>query len=474
MSETFELAVIGAGPAGLEAALSASAAGVSTALVDSAPQAGGQYAKPLPAAFKSAQKTGAEKEGAALIERLAASSVTCIFDALVWGIFKEENGEGWVVCLYGPDAPKRLHARKLILANGAYDTPVAFPGWTLPGVITCGAALTLLKNQRVAPFRRALLTGSGPLLLSAAAHLVDAGVEVAGVCEANRLKPQAIFYAPTMLREWHRLEEGAQYLATLLRARAPYKLGWCVVEARGEAQVEEAVIARLDQNGVPLPGTQQSLKVDGVVCGYGLTPNHGLARMIGCQFEYRPERGAWVARRDETLQTNLPGVYLAGDGSEVNGAENARLEGRVAGSAVALETGHLRQREADEFFRKARPALAQGRRYGHMLAEIFPIKPGLISLAHDDTLICRCEEITLGEVKAAVAAGARTLGEVKMITRTGMGNCQGRTCERAVAGALLQQLAGQPATPTSVGTFTTRPPLHPLPLGAFLEPEERS
>jgi NADPH-dependent 2,4-dienoyl-CoA reductase/sulfur reductase-like enzyme len=162
---------------------------------------------------------------------------------------------------------------------------VAFPGWTLPGVITTGAALILVKNQHVAPAKRVLVTGSGPLLLSAAAHLIQAGVEVAAVCECNRLFPKGISFLPSLLGQGRRLEEGIQYFSTMLRGKAPYKMGWSIVEARGEDQVEEAVIARLDERFAPVARTEQVVKVDGVVTGYGLTPNTGLARMIGCQME---------------------------------------------------------------------------------------------------------------------------------------------------------------------------------------------
>ncbi len=472
MSETYELAVIGAGPAGMEAAITASESGVKTIIVDHYPQAGGQYYKPLPSTFLAARKNKTEREGDFLANLLEGLPVTRVYNTLTWGIFKEESGEGWLVALYGPQAPKFIHARILVLANGAYDTPVAFPGWTLPGVITCGAALTMLKSQRVAPAKRAMVTGTGPLLLSVAAHLVEAGVEVTGVCESNRLFPRGLFYGPTMLGQWNRLTEGAQFLSTMVRGKAPYKMGWSVVEARGTDHVKEVLIARVDKNGVPVPGTEQAVEVDTVVCGFSLTPNTGLARMIGCQFEYRPEKGGWIPVRDKTMRTSLPGVYMAGDGAGIGGAENARLEGRIAGAAAAVETGHLTTEKAGEIYGKISPDLAQQRRFGRLLGDLFTPRPGLISLANDETILCRCEEITLGEVKAAVADGARTIGEVKMITRTGMGNCQGRMCERSVAGAIVQALAAQNVTPEAVGMYSIRPPLHPLPVEFLAEASE--
>ncbi len=472
MSETYELAVIGAGPAGLEAAVTAAEAGVKTVLVDNFPQPGGQYYKSLPAAFSASKKSDPEKEGEILAQMINGLPVTRIYNALTWGIFKEESGPGWLISLYGPAAPKQIHARLLVLASGAYDTPVPFPGWTLPGVITCGAALILLKNQRLAPFKRALLTGTGPLLLSGAAHLIEAGVQVLAVCETNRLKPGAVLYGPTMLREWQRLEEGTRYLSTMVHGKTPYKMGWSVIEAHGLDHVEEAVIAKLSNSGIPIPGTQQTIQVDTVVCGYGLTPNNGLARMIGCDFEYQPRKGGWVIRRDQTMQTSLPDVYAAGDCAGIGGAENSRLEGRIAGTAAALATGHINSQKAGQFYNRIKSDLTQQRRFGKLLGDLFSPQPALISLAHEDTLLCRCEEVTLAEVKAAVAAGARTIGEVKMVTRVGMGNCQGRMCERSVVNAIIQQMIQEHATPETVGMFTIRPPLQPLPIGILAEADQ--
>jgi len=465
MSETYELGVIGAGPAGMEAVIAASEAGVRTVIVDGLLQEGGQYYR------KSITASGSddEKERNILVERLADAPAARIFNALTWGIFKEEKGEGWLVGLYGPSSPKWLHVRTLVLANGAYDTPVAFPGWTLPGVMTSGASLILTKSQHVAPGRRALVVGSGPLLLSSAAHLIEAGVEVVGVCETSRIFTKGILYAPIMLGQLRRVGEAIQYLRLLSSKKVPYLTGWSILEARGKDHVEEALIAKVDSQGFPIAGTTQTKRVDTIVCGFGLTPNTGLARMIGCKMEYQPKIGGWIPVRDSMLQTSLSGIYVAGDGAGIRGAENARLEGRLAGMAVALQTGHLSGQQAAKFFHRIGPGLARQRRFGRLLGELFPPQRGWISLARGDTLLCRCEEVSLDEIKTAIANGARTLGEVKMVTRVGMGNCQGRMCERSVVETIIQALVAEGATPESVGMYSIRPPLHPLPISFLAE-----
>jgi NADPH-dependent 2,4-dienoyl-CoA reductase/sulfur reductase-like enzyme len=470
MSVTYELAVIGAGPAGMEAAIIASEAGVKTVVIDSYPQSGGQYFKAMPAAFSASERGGAEVEGDALAKRLAGSPVTRFLDTLVWGIFEEETkGEGWMLALHGPDAPKEIRAHTLIFANGAYETPVAFPGWTLPGVINCGAALILVKTQRVAPGKRALVTGTGPLLFSAAAHLIAAGVEVVGVCENTRLFPKGILYAPIMLGQWGRLVEGIKYFSTMMKGGTPYKTGWSVIEARGKDHVEEAVIAKIDDNGVPMAGTEQTVAVDTVVCGYGLTPNIDLARMIGCKLEYNPKKGGWIPVRDVTLQTSLDGVYVAGDGGGIGGAENSRLEGRIAGTAVAQKSGHLNSQKAEATYASMRSALAQQRRFGRLLGDLFSPKLGLTSLSRDETLICRCEEITKKQILAAIEGGCESVIWVKRATRAGMGMCQGRSCGRQVAHLIAQKI-GQ-----DLGTLvpdTQRPPERPIPLEVLIETDK--
>jgi thioredoxin reductase/bacterioferritin-associated ferredoxin len=469
MSEIYELAVIGAGPAGMEAAIAASVAGVKTVIIDGLSREGGQYYRKPATAFTASRKTVVEKEGDLLTERLVGAPAAKIYNALTWGIFKEEEIEGWLIGLYGAEAPKWVHARTLVLANGAYDIPVAFPGWTLPGVITSGAALILVKSQGVAPGQRALVTGSGPLLLSAAAHLIDAGVEVVGVCETTRLFPKGIVYAPVMLGQPRRMQEAMQYLSLLLRKQVPYRTGWSILEVHGKEHVEEALIAKVDSKGIPLSASIRTERVDTVVCGFGLTPNTGLARMMGCKMEYQPVNGGWVPLRDPMLQTSLQGVYMAGDGAGICGAENARLEGRLVGTAIALLTGHLSNQEAEKIIKRISPELARQRRFGRLLGELFSPKPGWTSLARDETQLCRCEEVNLAEVKAAVANGARTLGEVKMVTRVGMGNCQGRMCEHSVVGAIMQACSKEKASPDSVGMYSIRPPLHPLPMDFLAE-----
>jgi NAD(P)H-nitrite reductase large subunit len=254
------------------------------------------------------------------------------------------------------------------------------------------------------------------------------------------------------------------------RGKTPYKTGWSIVEAHGKDHVEEAVIAKVDINSVPIAGTEQTVKVDTVVSGFGLIPNTDLARMIGCKLEYNSKKGGWVPVRDETLQTSLPGVYMAGDGAGIGGAENSRLEGRIVGVAAAVRVGKMSIRKAEEINRKMKPELAQQRRFGRLLGDLFSPKPGLSSLAHDETIICRCEELNKKEILAAIADGGESVTWVKRMTRAGMGMCQGRSCGRQVAQLIAQQNSLDPG---QVLPDTQRPPERPIRLEILEENTER-
>lgn len=464
-----DVVVIGAGPAGLSAALAAAELGVEVYLIDSYPRPGGQYFRQLPTEFRATASTARQRTAAALLARLARPNLKVLTETLVWGIY-EDN----LLTLAGTQAPTRLQARAVILATGAYDRPVAFPGWTLPGVMTAGAAQTMLKHQRLLPGQRILLAGTGPLQLAVAAGLVWGGAAVAAVLEGNpHLLKAGLSRAWSMGGQSARLAEGFTYARTLWQAGVPYRLGWGLVRAVGTPAggVTGAVIAKLDSAWRPIAGSEQTIACDTICVGYGLVPATELSRLAGAEHAYWPELGGWTPVRDQFKQTSVPYLYAVGDGAGIGGAPLAQLEGRLAGLAAAhrlrdnrLTTPQLAERLTQELKQVAREQKFQ-QLYGHL----FTPGPGLAELADDETVICRCELVKLAEVKAAIALGADAVSAVKGLTRTGMGDCQGRMCGLLVA-AQVARLTGRDVA--AVGSYTVRPPIHPLPLELLAEAVE--
>jgi len=461
-----ELAVVGAGPAGLAAALAAARAGVHVTLVDEYPTPGGQYLKGASHPDAAPPVFATERRGRALLRELAAMDVDLRSETLVWGI--EIEIEGLRLALHGPDGSGWLEPQAVVVATGARELVIPFPGWTLPGVMTLGAAQILTKEYGVLPGQRVLLAGSGPLLLPTAKELARRGAEVVAALEATHLS-QWSRHAPAVWGNWERLREGWGYLRAMQRARVPYRFGRTVVRALGGEQLEAAVVARLDRQGRPIPGSEDTVAVDTLCLGFGLLPNVELTQLAGCAHRFDPTRGGWVPTLDERLETSIAGLFVAGETTGVDGAGAAMLEGRLAGLAAAHKLGRVSEGELTRQLAGATNTRRRLRRFGTLLNCLFAPRPGLDAITTDDTLICRCEEVTAGQIRAAVRQGARELDAVKTWTRAGQGPCQGRTCSPLLA-RLIARETGRPVA--DAGTLHVRPPLKPVPLGALTLEEQ--
>lgn len=454
-----EVAVLGAGPAGIAAALAAARAGARVTILDESPAPGGQIYRQPPDAFRLRRPEALGKEYARaqqLTRELAASSAQFLPATMVWGVEADKT-----LLLYREGGgASALKAEALIVATGAYDRPIAFPGWTLPGVWTAGGAQAMLKSQRILPGRRVLVAGAGPLLLPVAKALVEAGATVAGVVEATTRLEWAL-HSHRMLGHWERMGDAVRYEAALLRARVPRFFGHVVVRAEGADRVERATIAAVDRQWRPRPGSERTFDVDLLCIGYGFLSSMELPRLLGCELRYHGAQGQHLPRHTAEMESSVPGVFVAGETTGIGGADLALAEGRLAGLAAAHLLGHPWGAE-----RQQEMVAAQARRrhqlgFARILDELFAMRPGIHELAAPDTPLCRCEEITVAEVQAAVRRGARTVRAVKGATRVGQGPCQGRICHTLVA-HLVARETGRPVG--EVLDITPRPPIKPVPL----------
>lgn len=336
--KSIDLAVIGAGPAGLSAAVTASRAGLEVALIDERPAPGGQYlggAEP--------PVTACERRGRALLDQLPGCAVDWHGGTLVWDLSASLQ-----LSLYGPRGAEQIRARAVIVAGGGRELVLPFPGWTLPGVMTAGAAQLLVNKYGVLPGRRALVAGAGPLLLPAACALARMGAQIHTVLEVTR--PASRFLrAPARglsAANWERAWEGWLYLTALRRARVPYLFGWAVVRALGEGRLEAAVLAKVDDSGRVTVGTERTAIVDVLCVGHGLLPNTDLTQAAGCAHHWDPALGGMAPVLDSNLETNVPGLYVAGESGGIGGASVAMVEGQMAALLCAAGMGRAdRSRE---------------------------------------------------------------------------------------------------------------------------------
>lgn len=439
---TPDVLVVGGGPAGLAAALASAEAGLDVVLLDERSKLGGQYFK-QPATEYGVEEDALDhqyQQGRALIEQVRASSVTVLLGATVWGAFSPDR-----LHAAGKDARWVLRPRRLIIATGAYERGVPVPGWTLPGVLSTGAAQNLLRSSQVSPGSRVLVSGNGPLNMQVAAEMARAGVTVVALAELADLRRPAnaalsvrmLAAAPSLVRD------GAGYLASLARARVPVLSRSAVIRVEGAPSVMSATVAKIDAEGRTVAGTERQFAVDAVCVGFGFLPSNEIARSLGCRHRYDSLRGGLVVDCDHTGRSSLPSVWVIGDSAAIAGAKVAGAVGVLAGHAVVADLGALAPRPLTKQMRAARRSLARHRRFQHALWQLYAAPVLWDQLAEPDTIICRCENLSLGQVEAGLSPALHSAGALKRVTRVGMGKCQGRYCGPVVT-ELASRKSGKP------------------------------
>ncbi len=460
-----DFAIIGGGPAGMAAAVVAERYGMKTCLIDEQPRMGGQIYRQPPSDFLvSLWLPGVTyAKGKALIARAQAlASVKHIAPATVWGCFRASDGVADAahdVLFHDDQTAGRVSARHVLIATGCYEAPVAFPGWQLPGVMGAGAVQTLLKSQRVAAGRSIVLAGSHPLLFVVAQQLLAAKIEIAAVVFAQPLGAvwRLVRALPTAVTGLRQLLNTAMTLAALRRAAVPVFYGHAVVEALGARGLEAVRIRCLTT------GTSREINCDALGVCYGFLPSSELARQCGAEHRWASE-GGWVTQTDEFLRTSIPGILVAGELTGVAGAEAAAVSGEIAATGAAMDQGRIAISDLEPHMRTLQRRLARLRRFATLLATLSTPDAGLLdTLAQRSTLICRCEDILRGQIEDAVRAdsGVSSASTVKLLTRAGMGFCQGRMCEINVRRIIAKE---RHIPLAQVPGYVTRPPIKPIPI----------
>lgn len=420
-----DVLIIGGGPGGMTAGAIAAELGAEVVVLDDRARPGGQYYK-QPAALAqrppSLVRDRQYADGKRLIERLERAGAHVTPGVEVWGAFADgviAASNGRTTTLFRP--------KRLVVATGAYERAVPFPGWTLPGVITTGAAQTLLRAHGVLPGRRILVAGNGPLNLQVALELQRAGAEVVAIAqEATSLSWRAILPASGMLSAAPRLAaRGIALLASLRAAGVP------VLGARNIVSVERAddgLRVSLRCVAVDRVDHEQTFDVDTVCLGFGFLPNSEILRLLGCRHRYVHKQGALHVERNRELETSVAGVYAIGDCCGLRGAPTALQEGIVAAVSAVASLGLPVPRAARRSLVQARFHLRRHRAFQSALWSLFRAPVRGCEFATATTPVCRCECVTLADVKRAIDDGCSTPADIKRRTRLGMGACQGRYC----------------------------------------------
>lgn len=453
--DSVDLAIIGAGPAGMAAAVAADAAGLSVAILDEQPSPGGQIYRAITAggAARGAILGQDYLRGAGLAEALARSGARHLAGATVWRI--DRAGEGLRVVHSRDFRAAVLDARALVLATGALERPVPLPGWTLPGVMTAGAAQILLKASGVVP-EGAVLAGAGPLLYLVAVQLVRAGRPPRAIVDTAAGAAGLLAAAPRLpaaLAGWRTLAKGLGLLATLRRAGVPHHRGArdLAIEGAGRAEVLRFVAG----------GRSHAIAAATVLLHQGVIPNTQASRALELAHVWDEGQRAFRPATDAWGESSSPGIFVAGDGAGIAGAVAAEHAGRLAGLAAAHRLGAIDGARRDREAAPCRRALAAERALRPFLDVLYR-PPAAILRPADGTIICRCEEVTAGQLRGWAGQGAIGPNQAKAFGRCGMGPCQGRFCGPTVT-EILAEVHGQ--DPAAIGALRIRPPLKPVTLG---------
>lgn len=454
--ESTDLLIVGAGPAGMAAAVAARKLGLNVIVVDENSEPGGQiYRRVLGNAAREHRSRLLGPDylaGRALAEAFMASGANFRPQTTVFEIANDGSAS-----LLGPsEGGYVVRASAVMIATGAYERALPIPGWTLPGVMTAGAAQTMLKTSGQIPSGPVVLAGGGPLLWYVAAQLRGAGAEVTTVLSFTAMASY-LRHAGAALAAWRNaadLLKGARWMAGM-------HLGDCRVR-HGVRLTGITGSAPNLQLHYEAGGASHVAQAATVLLHADVIPNIQASKSLGLEHDWDPARHCWQPRLDPWGVSSCPAILVAGDGAGIAGAKDAARGGTLVALGLAARLGLISGEQRDA---QAAPLLAQRaheRRLRSYFDRLFAPPPWVMVPADDATLVCRCEAVTAGEIRAAAQLGAHGPNQVKAYVRAGMGACQGRMCAQTVAAVIADEL-GLPAE--QVPTQRVRPPLKPVHLG---------
>lgn len=455
----YDIVIVGAGPAGMAAATEAAGVGAAVLLLDDQATPGGQIYRAIEAI---SERRGAilgkdYVSGRGLVETFRKSGGDYVSGATVWQV-TDQREVG-----YSANGKARLvRAPFILIATGAMERPFPVPGWTLPGVMMAGAAQTMLKTSGIAA-EDAVFAGSGPLLYLVAYQYLKAGVRIAALLDttprSNRLA--AMTHLPGALRRLDLLSKGRRWLSEIKASGIPIIDQVTGLEISGNGAVD-AVTYKTHAGG------SGAFKTSHVLLHQGVVPNVNLSMASGIDHIWNDRQLCWQPKTDSWARTNIEGLLVAGDGGGIGGALAAEASGRIAALGAMEAIGKIDEKKRNANVASARHVLKQEQQFRPFIDTWFRPSDHFRVPENDKTIVCRCEELTLGDLKEVITIGLAGPNQLKSFCRAGMGPCQGRFCGLTVQELIARQ-TGRHAS--DVGYYRLRPPIKPLTLNELADLE---
>lgn len=447
----YDVIIIGAGPSGVKSALTCSKKGLKVLIIDSNGNSGGQiYRAPPKSYIKKSKKTLEEN----LIqikfsEDLKRNNIDTAYNHTVWQV-----SPGFKIDAFNENGTIQWNTKNLIVATGTYEKIIPFDGWTTPGVIGLAASTILLKAHQTIPGNKIVLAGNGPLLISVAYYILKFGGKVDAIVDTSS-KFEWIKSMISLIFNPKNFIQGISWILKIIFSRVPIYSNSLINKV---FKIENGISVEI-QN---IKNKQiKKLTTEVLAVGHGLTPSTDISRLLKINHTYNDLKGGWIPRLDKYFRSSMQGLYITGDGAGISGAIPAEDKGELAAYALLKDQNIISEKE---FTNKTSRIIKRLNRYeifAKGIAKLNFTPKDLINNISENTILCRCEDITKRDIINAVNNGAKNLNQIKSWTRFGMGPCQGRTCQYSVAKVASEELK---CNVKDLGYLTGRTPLRPFPL----------
>ena len=462
LKDKYDVIIVGSGFSGIVAASRLAEADLDILVVDENLHIGGQLLRKIPESLgenAAYHPDYTKKIGYRFIESCKRQKIQILNRTRVLGIYPDNR----ILLEIEETSSKQLSFETILMATGARERFLPFKGWTLPGVVSTGLLQVMMKSNGVLPARNMVIGGSGLFLYAAAYEFLKNKGTLLGLYEQTGMLGK-IKMVPTLLGQVPKMVEGVRYMSKIVLSGVIPQFRRRVVEARGNGCLEEVVVARTDAEGHPVVGSEKIIKADGLAVGYGFVPNIELPQLAGCPLEYLEERGGWVVKVDDQMRGNGDHVYCAGEPTGIGGAFKSITEGEIAALSILNRFGKVAAADFQTKLAKLIRERDHHLQFGKYFNSLYQVTPRMLLDVPDEVIVCRCEDIQMGELRQAVKDGYTTPSALKVAVRSGMGNCQGRTCGPVIYD-LMSLLTGKPHE--EAGAFSVRPPVKPATIGSM-------
>ena len=462
-AEKYDVAIIGGGPAGMSAASILAEHSVKTLLIDENGRLGGQLWR------GSAKPAGVSRFINPLNNKINLPATTGYHNgsllvhssACVLGVFPDNN----ILLSSKEEGIKEIKAKNILFATGAREKVRPFEGWTLPEVMTVGAAQILLKNHQILAASEILINGTGPLIYLLAGNILSRNGRISALLDRSTFT-SLLAATRVMGGQLSKLGQGCSSLGYLLKNRVLPKYRRQIIKAENKGDLIEATTVEISSDGTIVSGSSRQYKTQIIAVTNGFVGNIELPQVAGCELEYSSAKGGWFVTVDSSMETSVNTIFAAGEITGIAGGDKAVTEGRLAALSILHQSGRMSKRDFDN---KQKPLLIkrkQYQRFGTYLNHQWAIPSKEWNTIDDDTIICRCEDITIGKLRSWIKTGFTSSSVLKRATRCSMGNCQGRTC-----GPLIYDILAAYAPASNKRPFSARMPVKPVLLGDLAQVE---